>query len=51
MLLSTELPQSDLLEDAVKLHVRRIRDKNDGNNTRTAKSLGISLSTLKECLN
>ncbi|MFA6294153.1 MAG: sigma-54 dependent transcriptional regulator, partial [Victivallales bacterium] len=50
MLSSTELPQSDLLEDAVKLHARRIRDKNDGNNTRTAKSLGISLNTLKKYL-
>ncbi|MEI6423112.1 MAG: sigma-54 dependent transcriptional regulator [Lentisphaerota bacterium] len=50
MLSSTELPQSDLLDDAVKLHVRRIREKNEGNNTRTAKSLGISLNTLKKYL-
>ena len=51
MFSAPDLPQSDLLDDAVRLHVRRILDKNDGNKSRTAKSLGISLNTLKKYLN
>jgi transcriptional regulator with PAS, ATPase and Fis domain len=51
MLSSTELPQSDMLDDAVKLHVRRSLDKNDGNKSRVAKALGISLNTMKKYLN
>ena len=51
MLSVTDIPVSDQLDAAVKLHIRRILEKNDGNKTRAAKSLGISLNTLKKYLN
>jgi transcriptional regulator with PAS, ATPase and Fis domain len=40
----------DLLEDAIRSHVREIYRKHNGNGTHTAKALGISYNTMKKYL-
>ncbi len=43
-------PESDNLSDIIRQNVRRVLDRNEGNKSRAAKAMGISLNTLKKYL-
>ncbi|NOY75129.1 MAG: two-component system response regulator, partial [Kiritimatiellaeota bacterium] len=47
---SPRKPRSELLDDVVRDHAKRVYEKHGRNKTRTAKTLGISVNTLKKHL-
>ena len=50
MLVSTSVVKSDKLEDVIRRHAQNMLDKHEGNKTRTAKAMEVSLNTLKKYL-